>query len=187
MAADRSVCLITGATSGLGRAAALRLAGHARVVLVARDAERGEAVRDEIVDRFGPGAAEVLVADLASGEQTRRLAGEACARLSRLDALINNAGVFTRQRHVTGDGLEYQFAVNYLAQFRLAYGLMPLLRGSAPSRILNVASMEHYLGRIHFDDLQLERGYHGRRAYRQSKLAVVLFTRELSRRLEAAG
>ena len=185
--AARPVFLITGATSGLGRAAAVRLAGQGRVLLVARDRPRGEAVRAAIARRFGPDAAEVLIADLACGEQIRRLADAVRARLGALDVLINNAGVFTRERHVTADGMEYQFAVNYLAQFRLACELAPLLRAGAPSRIVNVASMEHYVGRIHLDDLQLTRGYRGRRAYRQSKLAVVLFTRELARRLEGSG
>lgn len=177
--------LITGATSGIGRAAATRLARRGRVLLVARDASKGAGVRDEIVQQDG--AAELLVADLASGDQIRRLASEVRSRLSRLDVLVNNAAAFTRHRHVTQEGLEYQFSVNYLAQFRLAVQLLPLLHQTGPSRIINVASMEHFLGRIHFEDLQLESGYRGSRAYRQSKLAVVLFTRELARRLGASG
>lgn len=177
--------LITGATSGIGRAAATRLARRGRVLLVARDASKGAGVRDEIVQQDG--AAELLVADLASGDQIRRLATEVRSRLSRLDVLVNNAAAFTRHRRVTQEGLEYQFSVNYLAQFRLAVRLLPLLRQTGPSRIINVASMEHFLGRIHFEDLQLESGYRGSRAYRQSKLAVVLFTRELARRLGASG
>lgn len=187
MAEDRPIFLVTGATSGIGRAAAERLAGEGRVLLVARDPQKGERVRDVIVRRNGPDAAQLLVADLARAEDVRRLAGEVHSRVGGLDALINNAGVFTRCRQMTEDGLEYQFSVNYVAQFRLAYWLMPLLLAQVPSRIINVASMEHHLGRIHFDDLQLARGYSGSRAYRQSKLAVVLFTRELARRLEGTA
>lgn len=188
------VYLVTGATAGIGREVARELAGRGgRVLMVARDAERGESARREVeaavAGRGGAtaGSAEVLLADLSSRSEIRDLARTVGRRTDRLDALVNNAGVYAKERRVSPDGLELQFAVNYAAPYLLSRLLLPLLRESAPSRIVNVASMEHRLGRIRFDDLQLSRGYRPARAYRQSKLAVVLFTRELARRIEGSG
>ncbi len=181
----RSTYLITGATSGIGRAAALRLAEHGRVLIGTREASKGEGVRRAIADRGGD--ATLAVADLASLAEVRALAARIRDREPRLDGLINNAGIFTRTREVTEEDHERQLAVNYLAPFVLCHELLPLVRAWAPARIVNVASEEHRLGRIHFEDPELERGYRGSRAYRQSKLALVLFTRELARRLAGTG
>lgn len=182
------VILITGGNAGIGRATGERLAslGHT-VVLVCRDRGRGEAARREIASSTGNQRVDLLVADLSSQRQIREVASEFLSRYDRLDVLINNAGVLTRRRRVTEDGLELQLAVNHLAPFLLTNLLLERLRGSAPSRVVVVSSEAHRGGRIDFSDLQGERSYSGLRAYRQSKLANILFTRELSRRLQGSG
>lgn len=182
------VYLITGANAGVGRATAERLAETgAQVVLVCRDRGRGEAARREIVAATGNKGVELLIADLSSQRQVRELAAEFLSRYERLDLLINNAAVLPRRRQVTADGLEQQFAVNHLAPFLLTNLLLDILRRSAPSRVVTVSSEAHREGRIDFADLQGERSYRRLRAYRQSKLANILFTRELSRRLQGSG
>jgi NAD(P)-dependent dehydrogenase (short-subunit alcohol dehydrogenase family) len=130
---------------------------------------------------------ELLVADLSSQRQIRQVAEEILARYARLDVLINNAAVLTRERRLTESGLELQFAVNHLAPFLLTRLLLDLLKRSSPARVVTVSSEAHRGGRIDFDDLQGTRSYRGLRAYRQSKLANILFTRELSRRLQGSG
>src|SRR4029453_12921061 len=129
----------------------------------------------------------LLLANLSSQEEVRRLADEFKEAYPRLDVLINNAGVFRSERTTTPDGLETTFAVNHLAHFLLTDLLLDVLKASAPSRIVNVSSGEHSNGIIDFDDLQGEKGYKGAKAYSQSKLANVLFTHELARRLEGTG
>lgn len=182
------VILITGGNSGIGRAAAERLASSGNtVVLVCRDLGRGDAARREIVAATGNPRVELLVGDLSSQRQIREVAAEFLARHGRLDVLINNAAVLTRKRMVTAEGLELQFAVNHLAPFLLTHLLLDRLRESAPSRVVTVSSEAHRSGRIDFSDLQGERSYRRLRAYRQSKLANILFTRELSRRLQGSG
>lgn len=177
--------LLTGANAGIGRATTRRLAEEGgRVVMVCRSRERGEAARDEIRSATGNREVELLRADLSSQAQVRRLAREVRRRYRRVHVLIHNAAVYSGERRTTPEGLELQLAVNYLAPFLLTRLLLPLLRESAPARVVTVSSMEHRLGRIHFSDLQLEERYSGGRAYRQSKLATVLWTRELARRLE---
>jgi retinol dehydrogenase-14 len=128
-----------------------------------------------------------MLADLSSQEEIRRLADEFKQAHSRLDVLINNAGVFRSKRITTAEGIEMTFAVNHLAYFLLTYLLLDVLKASAPSRIVNVASGDHSNGTIDFEDLQGEKGYKGAKAYSQSKLATVLFTYELARRLEGTG
>src|SRR6266511_4131779 len=160
------VCLVTGATSGIGRVTAEELAGMgATTLLVARDAERGERAR----------------------RQVRRLAEQVRDRADRLHVLVNNAGLVLYRRRATEDGLEWTFAVNHLAPFLLTNLLLDLLRASAPSRVVTVTSGAQALGRIDFEDLQGERRYRGQRAYNQSKLANVMFTYELARRTEGTG
>ena len=127
------------------------------------------------------------MADLGSQREIRAAAAEFLDRYDRLDVLIHNAAVLPRERRVSADGLELQFAVNHLAPFLLTELLLERLRASAPARIVVVGSEAHRQGRIDFDDLQSERSYHRLRAYRQSKLANLLFTRELSRRLQGSG
>ena len=182
-------CMVTGASHGIGKATAAALAGMgAHVVLVCRDRERGEAAQSEIRARSGSAAVELLIADLSSQRQIRQLASDFRAKHDRLHVLVNNAGTYESGRSETEDGLEATFAVNHLAPFLLTNLLLPALAASAPSRIVTVSSAGHGYGtKIDFDDLQGERRYGAGRAYSQSKLANVLFTYELARRLEGSG
>ena len=183
------VCVVTGASSGIGRVAALGLAERgAAVVLVCRNEERGAPVLEEIEQRGGAGSATLLTADLSSQRQVRQVAAAFRERFDRLDVLINNAGVAgwgTRQ--VTEEGLETTFAVNHLAPFLLTNLLLDRLKASAPARVVTVSSAAHKNCTLDFEDLQGERRYSGFGAYSRSKLANILFTRELSRRLEGSG
>ena len=181
------VCLVTGANSGIGRVTALGLAERgATVVLVCRNEESGAAVLDEI-GRQG-GTATLLTADLSSQRQVRAAAAAFLERFDRLDVLINNAGVAVRgARQLSEDGLETTFAVNHLAPFLLTTLLLDRLKASAPARVITVSSAAHRTYALDFDDLQGERRYSGFGAYARSKLANILFTHELSRRLEGTG
>ena len=177
--------LITGATSGIGRATALGLAAlGADLAITGRDPRRTTAAAQEI-RAAGGGRVDVLVADLSAQAEVRRLADEVLQRLPRIDVLVNNVGGCWNTRHVTADGLEHTFALNHLAPFLLTHLLLDRLEQSAFARVVTVASNAQALGRIDFDDLQGERTYSGARAYNQSKLANVLFTYELARRLGA--
>ena len=179
------VFLVTGANSGIGKGTASGLARlGGTVVMACRSATRGEAARQDVVRDSGNSSVYLEIVDLASEESTRSFAEEFQRKYPRLDVLINNAGVYTAHREVTPDGLERTFEVNYLSGFLLTHLLLDLLKKSAPSRIVNVSSSAHSGGTIHFDDLQGEQRYGGFGAYGQSKLAQVLFTRELARRLE---
>jgi NAD(P)-dependent dehydrogenase (short-subunit alcohol dehydrogenase family) len=182
------VCLITGATSGIGKATAMGLANMgANVVMVGRDRGRGEAALAEVKGKSANASVDLMLADLSSQEEIRRLADEFKEAYSRLDVLINNAGVIRSKRITSADGIETTFAVNHLAYFLLTNLLLDVLKASAPSRIVNVASGEQRNGTIDFEDLQGEKGYKAAKAYSQSKLATVLFTYELARRLEGTG
>jgi retinol dehydrogenase-14 len=182
------VCLVTGATSGIGKATAHALATKgASVVIVGRDPQKGEATVQEIREATANEDVQLLRADLSSQDSIRELADRFLAEHDRLHVLVNCAGAFFRDRRVTIDGLEMTFALNHLAYFLLTTLLLDLLQGSAPARIVNVTSGAHSMGRIDFEDLQGERGYQGQTAYNQSKLANVLFTYELARRLEGTG
>ncbi len=184
----KKTCLVTGANSGIGRAIATGLAEQgARVIMVCRDRGRGEAAREAIRVATGNEAIDLLLADLSRQREIRRLGEEIHERYDRLDVLINNAGLISRRRQVTEDGLEMQLAVNHLAYFLLTHLLMDLLRASAPARIINVASTGHSRGVIDFDNLQGERRYRAWQTYMNTKLANVLFTYELARRLEGSG
>jgi len=179
--------LVTGGTSGIGKATGLGLAAMgAHVAIIGRDSGRTEVAVAEI-RATGGGQVDGFVADLSSQSQVRRLAGDVLDRLPRIDVLINNAGGYWDTRHVTVDGLEHTFALNYLASFLLTNLLLDRLKASAPARVINVASHAEAMGRIDFDDLQGEGSYSGARAYNQSKLANVLFTYELARRLEGTS
>jgi retinol dehydrogenase 12 len=182
------ICLVTGATSGIGKETALGLARQgAHVVIVGRDPARTKATADWIRREAGTEQVGSLLADLSSQAEVRGLAGEFKARYSRLDVLMNNAGgIFTR-REESVDGFERTWALNHLSYFLLTHELLGVLKASAPARIVNVASTMHTSGVIDFDDLQGEKSYGGIRAYSQSKLANVLFTYALARRLEGAG
>lgn len=180
--------LVTGATSGIGREVARQLVvAAADVAVVARDAGRGRELVAELARLTGAGRAQLFESDLSSIGDVRRLVADVRDRFGRIDVLVNNAGVDMGRRHVTEDGLETTFAVNYAAPFLIAKGLAPLLESNAPSRVVNVVSSGHKGGRIDFDDLQSERSYSGQRVYNTSKLALVLFTYELARRLAGTG
>jgi retinol dehydrogenase-14 len=180
--------LITGGTGGIGKATAIGLArAGARVGIVGRDATRGEAAAADIRSASGNPSVDVFTADLSSQAEVRRLAAEVLDRYPRLDVLVNNVGGFWAHRHVTADGLEHTFAVNHLAGFLLTNLLLDRLVASAPARVVTVSSGAQSMGRIDFDDLQGARKYSGQRAYNQSKLANVMFTFELGRRLEGTG
>jgi NAD(P)-dependent dehydrogenase (short-subunit alcohol dehydrogenase family) len=180
--------LITGATSGIGEAAARELAARgAAIVVVARDRHRGEQTLARIRAATGNEQPELLVGDLAVQGDARRVAGEFRERHDRLDVLINNAGGVFGSRRLTADGLELTFALDHLAYFLLTHELLDVLKASAPSRIVSTSSDASARGSIDFDDLQLERGYRPFRAYANAKLANILFTFELARRLEGSG
>ena len=183
------VCVVTGASSGIGRVAALDLAARgATVVLICRNEERGGPVLEEIERRGGGGSPTLLTADLAYPQQVRQVAAAFLERFDRLDVLINNAGVAGwGTRLMTEDGLETTLAVNHLAPFLLTRLLLDRLKASAPARVITVSSAAHRNTALDFDDLQGERRYSGFGAYSRSKLANVLFTHELSRRLEGTG
>ncbi len=180
--------LITGGTGGIGRAAAVGLAAMgARVGITGRDRVRAEAAAAAIARDSGNPAIDIFVADLSSQAEVRRLAAEVLAAYPRLDVLLNNVGGFWAHRHVTTDGLERTFALNHLAPFLLTNLLLDRLTAGAPARIVTVSSGAQAMGRIDFDDLMGEGSYSGQRAYNQSKLANVMFTYELARRLEGTG
>jgi NAD(P)-dependent dehydrogenase (short-subunit alcohol dehydrogenase family) len=178
------VCVVTGATRGIGRATADGLARlDATVVLVSRRLEDGQRVSQEISAATGR-TPDVVPADLSSQASIRQAAEELRPRYPAIHVLINNAGVIPRRRETTVDGLEMQFAVNYLAYFLLTGLLLPQLIAGAPARIINVSSGAHSHSSLDFDDLQAERGYQAKAVYGRSKLADILFTYELSRRLQ---
>ncbi len=182
------ICMITGANSGIGKATALGLAQMgATVVLVSRDRARGEEAQNEIKAKSGNDAIDLLLADLSSQQSIRQLVEDFKQRYTRLHVLINNAGVFALTWRETVDGLEMSFAVNVLAPFLLTNLLLDVIKASAPARIVNVSSNQQEANHLKLDDLQLEKSYRPMRAYAQSKLAVVLFTYELARRLEGTG
>jgi NAD(P)-dependent dehydrogenase (short-subunit alcohol dehydrogenase family) len=180
--------LITGGTSGIGRATAIGLAElGARVAIAGRNLGRVEAAAAEIRLATGNPDVDAFGADLSSQAEVRRLAAQVLDASPRLDVLVNNVGGFWATRHVTTDGLERTFALNHLAAFLLTELLLDRLKASAPARVVMVSSGAQSIGTIDFDDLQGERKYSGQTAYNQSKLASVMFTYELARRLAGTG
>lgn len=180
-------CLITGATSGIGKETALALANQgATVVFTARDEGRGKATKKELVDRSGNKDIDYIFCDLSSLQSVKECSEAFRSGHKRLDVLINNAGTWEKQRKLSKDGIELTFAVNHLAHFLLTNRLLDLLKASAPSRVISVSSGLHG-GTIDFDDIGFEKQFRGMWAYRQSKLADMLFIRELSRRLEGTS
>jgi retinol dehydrogenase 14 len=179
--------LVTGGTGGIGKATATGLAAMgARAAITGRDRDRAEAAARAIRADDGP-PVEVFVGDMSAQAEVRRLAAEVLAALPRLDVLVNNVGGFWNTRHVTADGLERMFALNHLAPFLLTHLLIDRLADNAPARVVTVSSDAQRMGRIDFADLQGERSWSGQRAYNQSKLANVMFTYELARRLQGTG
>jgi NAD(P)-dependent dehydrogenase (short-subunit alcohol dehydrogenase family) len=182
------VIVITGATSGIGQVAAERLAAMgARMVLVARDKERGEAALARLRERAPRIAHSIHYADLSRLADMKGVAAEIAAAESRIDVLINNAGALFSSRQVTADGLERTFATNHLAYFVLTHGLRERLMASAPARVVNTSSDAHDGAKLDFGDLQSAKGYRGLKVYGRSKLCNILYTRELARRAAGTG
>jgi len=185
---EGKVCIVTGSNSGIGKETAMGLAQkRANVVMVVRNLEKGYKAKSEIVEKSGNTSVDLMLCDLSSMDSIRRFAEEFFAKYNRLDVLINNAGVVLYKRQVTVDGFERTLTVDYLAPFLITNKLLPLLRKSAPSRIINISSGLQNSGKVDFDDLQSEKKYRGMRVYANAKLMVVLFTYELARRLQGTG
>jgi retinol dehydrogenase-14 len=179
--------LVTGGSGGIGKETARGIAAlGARVAITGRDVRRAGGAAADIRAPGGP-PVEVFVGDMSVQSEVRRLGAELLAGLPRIDVLVNNVGGFWNSRHVTPDGLEHTFALNHLAPFLLTHLLAGRLIEAAPARVVTVSSDAQRLGRIDFDDLQGERSWSGQRAYNQSKLANLLFTYELARRLRGSG
>lgn len=182
------IVLITGGTGGIGKATAIGLATlGARVGITGRGLARAEQAAADIGAASGNPAVDAFAADMTSQAEVRRLAAAVLGAYPRLDVLVNNVGGFWAHRHLTADGLERTFALNHLAPFLLTNLLLGRLKTSAPARIVTVSSHVQAEGRIEFDDLQSARNFSAQRAYSQSKLANVMFTNELARRLEGSG
>ncbi len=183
-----NVVLVTGATDGIGKVTALELARMGATVVVAgRNPEKGGRVVSEIIAETGNNNVELMLADLSSMAEVKKLADTFKRKYDRLDVLVNNAGALFIQRKVTVDGYEMTFALNHLSYFLLTHLLLDVLKASAPARIVNVSSDAHYSGTLDFDDLQHEKRYGRLSVYSDSKLANVVFTFELARRLDGTG
>ena len=181
-------CIITGATGGIGFETAARLGAlGARLMLIGRNRTKGEAALARLRARVPGIVAELHYADLSRHDEILRLARALLDTSARIDVLLNNAGAIFARRETTADGLERTFALNHMGYFRLTALLRPRLIASAPARIASVASEAHRGAWLNFDDLQCADGYSGWKAYQRSKLANILFTRELARRLQGTG
>ena len=189
MSMEGKICIITGANSGIGKATAIGLAMmNATIVMMCRSKERGEEVQKEIIELTGNKKVDLLLCDLSSQESIRKFVSEFKSKYQKLHILINNAGVMLSKRVISVDGFEMNFAVNYLASFLLTNLLLDVLKKSAPSRIINVSSAAHRMAKMNFDDLQSEkRKYRLMKIYGASKLALMLFSYELSRKLEGTS
>jgi NAD(P)-dependent dehydrogenase (short-subunit alcohol dehydrogenase family) len=182
------VCLVTGATSGIGKATAFALAAEgAEVILTGRNQQKAESTLDWIKSKTGNDRVQYLLADYSDLLQVEELAKSFKEQHSRLDVLINNAGAFFNTRRKTELGVEMTFLVNHLAPFFLTNLLVDVIKNSAPARIVNVTSDAYKYGKLNFDDLEFKGFYFGMLAYARSKLANILFTYELARRLEGSG
>jgi len=190
------ICIITGSNSGIGKETAIGLAKiGATIVMVVRNQERGEKARREIIKQTGNDSVDLMICDLSSMDSIRRFAKEFKKKYNRLDVLLNNAGATFNKREVTSEGFERTLAVNYLGPFLLTHELLDLLKSSAPSRIINVSSGLAKNGKVDLDDLQSEKNYVGTKAYSRirapvysnTKLMLMLYTYELSRRLKGSG
>ncbi len=186
---QNQIVLVTGATSGIGKVTASKLAQMgAHVVLLARNADKARATRQEIKAAAGHDRVDVLLADLANLEQVRRAAAEFNARYPRLDVLVNNAGlIFGAQRQLSADGYELGLATNHLGPFLLTALLLDKLRASPAARVVNVSSMAHKFAKPNLTDIHSEQHYSAMRVYGNTKLYNIMFTQELARRLRAHG
>ena len=180
---EGKTCVITGATSGIGRAAAEALAAMgARIVMIARSKQRGEVMLARLRHRFPRAGHSVHYADLLRLDDVKQVAADIAAAEPQVDVLINNAGAMFARRKITPEGFERTFALNHVAPFVLTHGLSESLFAAAPARVINVSGALHHLATLHLDDLRLERRYDAFYAYAHAKLCCVLFTRELARR-----
>jgi len=179
------VCIVTGSNSGIGKETALALSSMgATVVIVVRDKECGEKAQLDIINKTGNRDTILTMCDLSSIDSVKKFAKEFADNYDRLNVLINNAGAVFRKRQTTVDGFERTLAVNYVGPFLLTYELLPLLKSSAPSRIINLSSGLYKSGKIDFDNLQSEKNYNGMTVYSNVKLMVMMYTYDLARRLE---
>ena len=182
------ICVVTGSNSGIGRETALALANMgATVIMAVRNQERGQKARNEIVDRTGNNATDMMICDVSSKDSIRNFTKTFASKYNRLDVLINNAGAVFFKRQTTLDGFERTLAVDYLGPSLLTHELLPLLKSSAPSRIINVSSGLHKSGKVDLDDLQNEKGYGGMKVYSNAKLMLLMFTYTLARPLKGTG
>ena len=182
------VCLVTGATSGIGKVTAKALAAQgAQVVVVGRNQQKAKDTLQQITTETGNDSVEFLLSDFSDLHQVRQLAVEFQQRYPRMDVLVNNAGAFFNTRRVTSYGVEKTFLVNHLAPFLLTNLLIDIIRISVPARIVNVSSEAHKYADMDLDDLEFKRGFSGMKAYGRSKLANIMFTYELARRLAGNG
>lgn len=185
---QNKICLVTGATNGIGKVTALELAKMgATVIVVGRNPHKTEAVVNELRAQSGSDRVDKALADLSSLAEVRALAENFKRKYSRLDVLVNNAGAYFGKRQVSADGYEMTFALNHLSYFLLTALLLDVLKASAPSRIVNVASDAHRTAPLDFDDLQAEKKFNGLVVYGRSKLANILFTYELAKRLQGTN
>lgn len=182
------VVVITGANSGIGKATSIELARMgATVVMVCRSKERGEEALKLVREKSGSNKVDLMFCDLASLKNIRNFCKGFLCKYNRLDVLINNAGVILPKRQFTEDGFEMQLGVNHLGHFLLTNLLLDLIKKSAPARIINVSSGAHKVGKLNFSDLSLDKGYNIIKGYSRSKLANILFTYELAKKLEGTG
>lgn len=182
------ICLVTGSSSGIGKVTARELArAGATVVMVCRNRAKGEAAQKEICEATGSEKVDLLIADLSSLADVRRMVSEFKQHYEQLHILINNAGAVNSTRKITSEGYEATFVTNYLAPFLLTELLRDVLKASAPARIVNVSSLAHARADINFADLQSEKRYNTWTAYGQAKLALILYTYELARQLQGSG
>lgn len=179
------ICLITGGTSGIGKETAIALAEKgAHIVLTARNMAKGELVKKEITEKTGSETVDVMECDLSSLKDVKKFTDTFLIKYRKLDILINNAGIWETKRKESADGIELTFAVNHLAPFLITNELLGILKQSKDARIINVASDAHRYGTINFKDIEMKKSFSHMKAYSQSKLANILFTKELARRLE---
>ena len=185
---DGRICIVTGASSGIGQETALGLMKQgAHVVMLVRNQERGKEAREYIVEQSCSESIDMMLCDLSSIDDIHKFSREFSEKYNRLHVLINNAGAVFSKREITSDGYERSLAVNYLAPFILTQDLLPLLKSSSPSRIINLTSGLHGRGKIDFEDLQCESKYKGMSAYQNTKLMLVLHTYYLAKKLEGTG
>lgn len=182
------VCLVTGGTSGIGLETAGGLAElGATVIITGRNEEIGQQIVQDIKARTGNGFIELLISDFSSQKEVHKLADQIKNRYDKIDVLINNAGLYQPEHTLTKDGVEMTLAVNYLAPFLLTNLLLDLLRKGNPSRIINVSSSFHKGGKLFFDDVNFNENYSGMQAYKNTKLALIMFTYKLARELKGQG